>query len=69
MEKSERSRRDLDGKVEELMLVCDTSQRELSKLVSMEQVPRTTGGTRGEGGGESSEDGSSLSRTPWWRTT
>lgn len=38
MEKSESRRRGLSDTVEELMLICDTSEKELTKLVSMEQV-------------------------------
>lgn len=38
MEKSETHRRDLSNMVEELMLICDTSEKELNKLVCTEQV-------------------------------
>lgn len=38
MEKSETHRRDLSTTVEELMLICDTSEKQLNKLVSVEQV-------------------------------
>lgn len=38
MEKSETRRRDLSNTVEELMLICDTSEKELNKLVCTEQV-------------------------------
>lgn len=38
MEKSEAHRRDLSGAAEELMLICDASEKELNKLVSVEQV-------------------------------
>lgn len=38
MEKSETHRRDLSTTVEELMLICDTSEKELNKLVCVEQV-------------------------------
>ncbi|TWW72836.1 coiled-coil domain-containing protein 39 [Takifugu flavidus] len=37
MEKSETRRRDLSNTVEELMLICDTSEKELNKLVCVEQ--------------------------------
>lgn len=40
MEKSETHRRDLGDRVEELMLICDTSEKELNKLVCVEQVSR-----------------------------
>lgn len=40
MEKSETHRRDLSHTVEELMLICDTSEKELNKLVCVEQVSR-----------------------------
>lgn len=40
MEKSETHRRDLSKAVEELMLICDSSEKELNKLVCVEQVSR-----------------------------
>lgn len=40
MAKSEAHRRDLSNTVEELMLICDTSEKELNKLVCAEQVSR-----------------------------
>lgn len=43
MEKTESRRRDLSNAVEELMLVCDTSEKELNKLVGVEQVSRSPG--------------------------
>lgn len=43
MEKSETRRRDLSSTVEELMLICDTSEKELNKLVSVEQVSHSRG--------------------------
>lgn len=43
MEKLEAQRRDLSSAVEELMLICDTSEKELNKLVSMGQVPPSSG--------------------------
>lgn len=40
MGKSEAHRGDLSNTVEELMLICDTSEKELNKLVSVQQVSR-----------------------------
>lgn len=41
MEKSESRRRDLSSAAEELMLICDTSEKELGRLVGEEQVSLT----------------------------
>lgn len=38
MEKSESHRRHLSSAVEELMLICDTSEKEMNRLVGVEQV-------------------------------
>lgn len=45
MEKAETHRGDLSSAVEELMLVCDTSEKELNKLVRGEQVAPSRGPT------------------------
>lgn len=55
MEKSESHRRDLSNAVEELMLICDTSEKELNKLVSVEQVSLSAGPISRLGGLEQEE--------------
>lgn len=73
MEKSETHRRDLSNTVEELMLICDTSEKELNKLVCVGQVSRwylTIWALETVTAVLSRHRPVTLAtRTPWWTTT